>query len=129
METKPVVERTLLYHWQVSYRGIPDGFADFSEYANYLDELFETAGYEEMWFIEDGKRVAYAAWCIGMDAHHKGDIFDVTNIVISPGRKVASKVWKELVELAKLNNCKWISHAKHEADGSLRIIFRRIKHG
>lgn len=127
MQIVPCGERTLLYLWQVHYRGIPEGFKDFNEYADYLDELFETAGYEEMWFIEDGHKVAYAAWCIGMDAHHKGDIFDVTNIVIAPGRKVANKVWRELVALAKLNDCKWISHAKHEEDGSLRNIFRRIK--
>lgn len=129
MRITKVVDRTLLYLWQVQYRGIPEGFKDFSEYADHLDELFDTAGYEEMWFVdaESDFRVAYVAWCIGMDAHHYGDIFDVTNIVIAPGRKVASKVWKELVALAKLNGCKWISHAKHEADGSLRSIFRRIK--
>lgn len=127
MQIKKVVDRTLLYTWQVHYRGIPEGFDGFADYADYLDELFDTAEYEEMWFVINGHRVAYAAWCIGMDAHHHGDIFDVTNIVIAPGRKVASKVWKELVALAKLNGCKWISHAKHEADGSLRNIFRRIK--
>lgn len=129
MRIDKVVERTLLYTWQVHYRGIPEGFDSFNAYADHLDELFDNAGYEEMWFVDpdSGRRVAYAAWFIGMDAHHKGDIFDVTNIVIAPGQKVSRKVWRELVDLARLNDCQWISHAKHEHDGSIRNIFRRIK--
>lgn len=127
MKLVPCKERTLLYTWQVSHRGIPEGFDNFAEYANYLDELFDCAGYEEHWYVnEEGKREAYVAWCIGMDAHRKGDIFDVTNIVVKPGSKCGPRLWREMVALARANGCQWISRCSHMEDGSMKYIYRRI---
>lgn len=116
--------------WSATQLGLPEGFAHIDEYVKYVDELMDDACYEEMWLMDDsGMYHAYVAFCISQDAHHKGDIFDVTNIVIRQGSSCASTLWRMMVDLAKANECHWISRCSHEDDGSVRNYYRRINHG
>lgn len=127
MQLVPVSCRQQATVWSATQLGLPKGFAHMGEYIEYVDELMDDAGYDEMWLMDDsGNYVAYVAFCIGRDAHHKGDIFDVTNIVIKQGSSCAPKLWRMMIELAKANECQWISRCSHEADGSVRNIFRRV---
>lgn len=130
MRLVPCTNRQRATVWSAMQLGLPEGFAHMQEYIEYVDELMDDAGYEEMWLMDgSGEYHAYVAWCIGNDAHHKGDIFDVTNIVVREDSKCAYKLWRMLVELAKANDCEWISRCTHEADGSVRNLFRRISNG
>lgn len=130
MKLVPVSCRQQATLWSASQLGIPEGFASLMDYTDYVDALMDDAGYDEMWLMDDdGAYHAYVAVCISRDAHHKGDIFDVTNVVIKPGSKCASKLWRLLVDMAKLNGCQWISRCSHERDGSVRNYYRRINHG
>lgn len=116
--------------WSATQLGLPSGFAHMQEYIEYVDDLMDDSGYEEMWLMDDdGSYHAYVAFCLGRDAHHKGDIFDVTNVVIRPGSNCASTLWRMMVDLAKANDCQWISRCSHEPDGTVRNYYRRIKHG
>lgn len=126
----PCRERTLATIWTIQHLGMPEGFSHWREYADYVDELMDRAEYNEVWLLDDnGERCAYFAWCLSDDIHHKGTIFDVTNVVIKPGSKCASKLWREVYGLAQAEDCEWVSRCSHEDDGSIRNLFRRVNHG
>lgn len=130
MQLVPVNCRQQATVWSATKLGLPEGFAHMEEYIEYVDSFMDEAGYDEMWLMDDeGRYHAYVAVCISQDAHHKGDIFDVTSIVIREGSKCAPVLWRMLVEMAKVNECQWISRSSNEADGSVRNTFRRINYG
>lgn len=130
MQLVPVSCRQMATVWSATQLGLPEGFAHMGEYIEYVDSLMDDAGYDEMWLMDDsGNYHAYVAVCIAQDAHHKGDIFDVSNIVIKEGSSCASTLWRMMIDMAKTNGCQWISRCSHEADGSVRNVFRRINHG
>lgn len=121
-------ERTLAEVWTFNHLGLPDGFADLKEWADYVDDLLDEEGLEEYWLIDDaGYKVAYFSWCYSYDIHHKGAIFDVTNVVVKPGAdfKVSRELARKIHQMAKHHECEWVSRCVHEDDGSVRNIFRR----
>lgn len=116
--------------WTIARLGLPEGFAGSVTYSLYVDEIMDSAEYEEVFVVDsEGHKVAYFSWCISNDIHHKGDILDVTNVVINPYedslslRKFLAKRFKTLAEL---NDCSWVSRCVHEDDGSIRNIFKRV---
>lgn len=46
-------ERASAIVWTVAHLGLPEGFTTLSEYADYVDELMDDAGYEELFQNED----------------------------------------------------------------------------
>ena len=125
--THPVVDRALAIVWTVEYLGLPEGFSTFSEYADWVDDLMDSAGYEEFYFKgPDGSTVGYVSVCISNDIHHKGDIFDVTSIVFKPRTATAPMVWRWVYAEAKRRGCHWVSRCEHNHDGSIRNIFKRV---
>lgn len=123
----PCKERTLAVIWTVQHLGLPDGFSHWRDYADYVDALMDRAEYNEVWLLDEyGTRCAYFAWCLSEDIHHKGTIFDVTNVVIRPGAKCASKLWRNVYALAQAENCEWVSRCVHNDDGSITNTFKRI---
>lgn len=122
-------ERTLAIVWTFNHLGLPEGFKDFNSWADYVDDLMDEAEYNEYWLLDDeGYKVAYFAWCLSNDIHHKGCIFDVTNVVVKPGVsfKVSAALCREIHTLAKANGCEWVSRCVHEDDGSIRNLFKRV---
>ncbi len=115
--------------WSVRQLGLPKGFAGEVTYSLYVDEVMDASGLEESFVVDSqGRKVAYFAWSVGADAHHKGDILDLNSVVINPYveapgiQKFLSKHFKTM---AKLNDCAWVSRCKHE-DGTLRIYFKEV---
>lgn len=122
-------ERTLAMVWTFNHLGLPEGFKDFKEWADYTDELMDEAEYSEHWLLDDrGYKVAYFAWCYSNDIHHKGCIFDVTNVVVKPNAdfKVYSGLTRKIHAMAKAMGCEWVSRCVHEDDGSIRNLFKRV---
>lgn len=130
MKFVPVSNREQAIVWTVLQLGLPEGFAHLTEYIDYVNTLMDEAEYDECYVVDDrGNYCAYFAWCYSADIHHKGSIFDVTNVVVKPGTNCASKVWREIIKLAREYECEWLSRCSHEADGSIKNHFRRINHG
>lgn len=124
------VDRSHAIVWTVRHLGIPEGFESFSEYFAYVNSLMDYAEYNETYLMDSkGEPVAYFAWCLSEDIHHKGTIFDVTNVVIKPGSKCAPTLWREVHLLALMEGCDWVSRCSHESDGSVKNHFRRVNHG
>lgn len=120
-------ERASAIVWTVEHLGLPEGFTTLSDYADYVDELMDDAGYEEFYFKNaKGYPVAYVALCISNDIHHKGDILDITNIVLKPRSGYAPWVWRWVLAEATRRGCQWVSRCEHEHDGSIRNVFKRI---
>lgn len=122
-------DRTLATVWTFNHLGLPEGFDTWTDWADYVDELMDEAGYEEYWLLDDdGNKVAYFAWCYSNDIHHLGSIFDVTNVVVKPGAsyKVTATLCREIHRLAKASGCDWVSRCVHEDDGSIRNLFKRV---
>lgn len=116
--------------WTVQRLGVPEGFPGEITYSLHVDEVMDSAGYEEEFIVDsEGRKVAYFSWCISNDIHRKGDILDVTAVVINPSVKAPGLqkfLAKRFKALAELNECQWVSRCVHEDDGSIRNIFKRI---
>lgn len=115
--------------WTVDHLGLPKGFNGPVGYSLYVDEVMDNAGYEEEYILDsEGRPVAYFAWCIGQDIHHKGDILDVTSVVINPhvdAKGLQKFLAKRFKTLAHLNDCQWVSRCKHEGE-TLRVYFKEV---
>lgn len=122
--------RYLATMWTVKRLGLPDGFAGPVTYSLYVDEIMDSAEYEEVFVLDsEGRKVAYFSWCVSNDIHHKGDILDITNVVINPDADTVGLqkfLVKRFKTLATLNDCSWVSRCVHEADGSIRNLFKRV---
>lgn len=128
MTLEPVIERHLAIQWTVSYLGIPEGF-DKCTYRGWVNRLMDSADYEEWYLVDDlGSPQAYFAFCISEDIHHRGDIFDVTNVVIKPNAPPAVNklLMRTIYNMAKAYKCQWVSRCVHETDGSIRNVFKRV---
>lgn len=119
--------------WVVEAFGIPKGFSGYEEYSDYLNSFVEDSGMFEEYIFDKatGSLVAYFTWCVGTDIHRKGDILDVTQLIVDPS--VAPKglhrfLVERFEELAKVNHCDWVSRCKHEGS-TLRIFYKEINHG
>lgn len=130
MTPSPTRDRSAAIVWTVEYLGLPEGFHTVSEYADHVDSLMDSAGYEEYYFRNsNGYPVAYVAVCVSNDIHRKGDIFDVTNIVFKPRDAHAPFVWRWVNDEARRRGCEWVSRCEHNRDGSITNLFRRVSHG
>lgn len=115
--------------WTVEHLGLPKGFDGPVGYYLYVNDVMDNAGYEEEYIVDScGNQLAYFAWCIGQDIHHKGDILDITSVVINPdvdATGVQRFLAKRFKTLATLNDCQWLSRCKHEGE-TLRIYFKEV---
>lgn len=116
--------------WTVDRLGLPEGFPGRVTYALHVDDVMNSAGFSEEYVVDStGRQVAYFSWCVSNDIHRKGDILDVTAVVIRPGVEAPGLhkfLAKRFKILAELNECQWVSRCVHEPDGSIRNIFKRI---
>lgn len=115
--------------WTVEHLGLPKGFNGPVGYYLYVNDVMDDAGYEEEYIVDSyGNQLAYFAWCIGQDVHHKGDILDITSVVVNPNvdaKGVQRFLAKRFKTLAMLNDCQWVSRCKHEGE-TLRIYFKEV---
>lgn len=122
--------RSCAIRWTVEHLGLPRGFeGHFEDYSRYVDEIMDMSGCREQYVLDStGKQVAYFAWCVSCDIHHKGDILDVTSIVINP-KEDSKGLRRFLVEcfkcFAELHDCDWVSRCKHEGE-TMRVYFKEV---
>lgn len=117
--------------WTVQHLGIPKGFRDYFDYEGYVNATMDTAGFDEEYVIDDatGKLVAYFAWCVSNDIHHRGDIMDVTSLVVAPendSKELHRYLSERFKFLGKLHGCSWVSRCKHSAGGTVKVYFKEI---
>lgn len=116
--------------WTVEHLGVPEGFEGPITYSLHVDEVMDSAGFEEEFVVDaEGRKVAYFSWCISNDVHRRGDILDVTAVVINPSVEaphLQRYLAKRFKTLAVNNECQWVSRCVHEADGSIRNVFKRV---
>lgn len=115
--------------WSLDQLGLPEGFNGPISYSLYVNEIMDKAGLEEEYVLDsEGNLVAYYAWCISSDLHHKGDVLDVNSVVINPRLKpkgLHKFLAQRFKDLADINDCKWVSRCKHE-DGTVRVFFKEV---
>ena len=128
------VEAVSRFHaimWTVHHLGVPTGFRDFWDYEGYVNIIMDTAEFEEEYIVDSttGNLVAYFTWCVSNDIHHKGDIMDVTNLVIDPefeSRELHRFLSGRFKELAELNGLQWVSRCKHDSAGIMKVYFKEV---
>ncbi|UCS82771.1 host specificity protein [Yersinia phage vB_YenP_Rambo] len=115
--------------WSLDQLGLPKGFNGPISYSLFVNDIMDDSGLEEEYVMDsDGNLVAYYAWCVSQDLHHKGLILDVNSVVINPSLKpkgLHKFLTKRFKDLAVLNDCNWVSRAKHE-DGTVRVFFKEV---
>ncbi len=116
--------------WTVEHLGLPKGFeGHFVGYSLYVDEVMDMSGCREEYVLDStGKHVAYFAWCVSCDIHHKGDILDVTSVVINPeadSKGLQRFLAKRFKYFAELHDCDWVSRCKHEGE-TMRVYFKEV---
>lgn len=116
--------------WTVEHLGLPKGFEDLLDYSLHVDEVMDAGGFQEEYIMSrHGVPVAYLAWFIGSDVHHRGEILSVHSMVIDPEeatKELRMFINRYLHHLAKLNECSWVSRYKHDG-GALRNYFKEVK--
>lgn len=125
-----VVSRLSAIMWTAQHLGVPKGFRGLHDYMGYVEDLMDTGEYDEEYIVDLDTRepVAYFAWCVSNDIHHKGDIFDVASMVIDPdndSKALRRHLSVRFKELALLNDCKWVSRCKHEGE-TMRVYFKEV---
>lgn len=120
-------DRSYAIIWAVIRQGIPEGFESFDDYSEHCNRVMQESGQDERYVLNSkGEPIAYLSICISEDMHHKGDIFDITNVISAPYAKLGKEIATWIYKTAKLNGCSWVSRCKQEDDGSIRNIFKRI---
>lgn len=112
--------------WSVYQLGLPEGFANIREYIEHTNSVMDESGYEEFYLVDsEGIKHAYITASLARDAHHKGYILYVADIVIRPESKCARELWSHILYLAEKSGCDWIARCNHD-NGALRTTFRRV---
>lgn len=115
--------------WTVEHLGLPKGFNGLVSYSLHVDEVMDAQDNNEEYVVDSfGNKVAFFSWCVSFDIHRKGDILDVTALVIDPNSDSKSLhrfLAKRFRTLALLNDCKWLSRCKHEGE-TVRVFFKEV---
>lgn len=120
------IGRSLAILWAWERLEKPEGFTEWTEWANHVDYVLDDSDLKERLVLSDGEPIGYIAYDFGECIHRRGVIMNISMMVMKPGHLMTREVWREILFHAIKLQCRWVARGQHLPGGHMKTIYTEV---